>query len=314
MATFTAPVTQAQTQGTLGQAFALLGPQVDQALTDRFNVVEAGMLVPLGVVANTGSTTVRKRWIDGVGYAAPMTAVSETGAVEASGFDASYDDVTVARYAIAAGSSFLREIFGSDGLGIQQMAATHADSYMATLRSLLYSSFTGMANAAGTSGAALDTDDIFALIALYEAIEGFSGTVINLCSPKQITDLRTSLRAYAGLQFPEPTDRLQGLSGTAFAFDFLGMRFFRAHGLSTVSGDHIGGSYAANKFGFVAGDTSAVPVEGSSSVSVLPDWGLITVGSIDGKQAQLRVDTSAFVGVGAASDSLIPGYRLRSVA
>lgn len=314
MTAFTSPVKHSQTQGTLGQAFALLGPEVDQALTNRINVVEAGMLVPLGVVSNTGSTTVRKRWATGFGYATPMTAVSETGAVEASGFEASYDDVTVARYGIAAGSSFMREIFGNDGLGIREMAATHADSYMATLRSLLFSSFTSMANSAGTSGADLDLDDIFALIALYEAIPGFNGRVMNLLAPKQLKELRAALRAYAGLQFQEPTEQLQGLTGTSFKFNFLGMSFYLAHGLSTASGDLVGASYAVNKFGFVAGNTSAVPVDGAANVSVLPDWGLITVGNIDGAQAQMRVDTSAFIGVGAASDSLIPGYRILSAA
>lgn len=319
MATVNGPYTHGNTYAQLGKTFEYLGAVIDEELTERLDLQASGLVVPLGVFGGTGTTTLRQRRAGGFGFGRRMTAVSsETGTGEVSGITASYTDTTIGRFHTADSESFLRAITQADGLTLDALAAKHVSSYVATVRYLTCVSFTGMTTSKGTSGAAADTDDVFALIAAYEETAGYSGEpVVNVLHPEQITDIRTSLRSYAGYQFPEPTERLQQLAGGGggfgLAFRLLGMDFYRSHDVVSSGGDHVGGSYVVGKFGLACGDTSRiVPMDGTPAM-VLSQWGIISTAELKGATTVQRVDSNAFIGIGRADDSVLPGFKFLSV-
>lgn len=317
MTAINSPATQAQTVSDWGYSAAFLQPVLLQELAERLNPVVAGLLPKVGDVAGSGSNTLRRRQVGGIGYSTYMAAMAtEVAAGSASGFTSTYSDITIGRYHLAYEEAAQRAIVQQDGLTIEALASATVDSYLRTLRRLMCSSATGISTAKGTSGAALDTDDWFALVAAFEETEGYEGQAIAILHPEQLTDLRTSLRSYTGFQFPEPTEGQQALGsamGLGMGGSLLGIQIFKSVDVNSSGGDHVGFAFAPGVFGFATGDTSRVPVPMGAEPVALPEWGLLLTKSFAGATTVNRVDANAFVGVGRVNAAVLPQFRVLSI-
>jgi hypothetical protein len=317
MTTINSPATQAQTVGDWGYSAAFLQGVLLQELTDRLNVLSSGLIVPLEGVSGSGSNTVRRRQVGGLGFAARMASMAtETAPGSSSGFTSTYSDVTIGRYHLAYEESAQRAIVQADGVDLDFIAAGLVNSWFATLRYLMCTSATSISTAKGNTGAALDTTGWFGLIAAFNETAGFEGEAIAVLQPEQITDLQTSLRSYTGFQFPDQTEAQQALGsalGMGMGGRLLGINVYKTTDVQQSGGDHVGFAYAPGAFGFAPGDTSRVPVPDAAQPVRVPEFGLLVNKTFTGATATNRVDANAWLGVGRVNAAVLPQFRVLSI-
>jgi len=318
MTTLNSPVTQAQTVGDWGYSAAFLQPILLQELSERTNILDsAGLIVTLDGVSGSGSNTVRRRQVGGLGFATRMTSMAnETAPGTASGFTSTYSDVTIGRYHLAYEESAQRAIVAGDPVTLDFIAGQMVNSWAATLRYLMCTSATGISTAKGTSGQALDTDDWFGLIAAFNETAGFDGEAVAWLHPEQLTDLQTSLRSYTGFQFPDSTEAQQAFGsalGMGMGGRLLGINVYKSVDVQTSSGDHVGFAFAPGAFGWAPGDTSRVNVPAGADPVAVGQFGLLLTKSFNGSTTVNRVDGNAFMGVGRVNAAVLPQFRVLSV-
>ena len=317
MATFTAPISQAGTVSTWGRSFEYIGDALRQEMAERFNMLDTALFGFRGNVSGTGGLTLRRRYHGGIGAALSMTAMaSETEAITASPMTGGYDDLTVARYGLAFEETWQRALAQNDGVTLDVLASSMADSWVSTVRSLTCASGAAISASAVNSSAALDLDDWATVVATLAETEGFEGSAVAVLHPEQCTDLRAALRdepgvyndaaAFSGSQMLMPGVALQ------FA-DLWGIPVYQSHDVTTASSKWNGFVVGAGAFAFAVGAPTAVNVPAGSQPVVLPDLGMIVTYSADGRQAYSSVDGNAWVGVGRIATTLAPQYLIKSV-
>jgi len=317
MTTISSPVTQAQTVGDWGYSAAFLQPILLQELAERTNVLDAGLIVTLDGVSGSGSNTVRRRQVGGLGYATRMDSMAtETSPGTASGFTSTYSDVTIGRYHLAYEESAQRAIVAADPVTLDFIAGQMVNSWVATLRYLMCTSATGISTAKGTSGQALDTDDWFGLIAAFNETAGFEGQAVAMLHPEQVTDLQTSLRSYTGFQFPEQVQAQQAWGsalGMGMGGQLLGINVYKSVDVQASGGNHVGFAFAPGAFGWAPGDTARVNVPLGADPVAIGQYGLLLTKSFNGSTSVNRVDGNAFLGVGRVNAAVLPQFRVLSV-
>lgn len=317
MATFTAPISQSGTNSTWGLSFAYLGDALRQEMAERFNVLDTALFGFNGNVSGTGSLTLRRRYHGGVGAALAMTAMaSETEAITASSITGNYDDLTVARYGLAFEETWQRALAQNDGVTLDVLAASMADSWVSTVRALTCTSGAAISSAAVDSGAALDLDDWATVVASLGETEGFAGSAVAVLHPEQVTDLKASLRDEPGVY--NDAAAFQGsqalMPGMALQFANLwGIPVYQSFDVTTASSKWNGFVVGAGAFAFAVGAPSAVNVPSGRDALVLPDLGMIVTRDADGRQAFSSVDGNAWVGVGRVATTLAPQFLIKSV-
>lgn len=316
MPTFSPAVTHAQTYGTLGRSFDYLPDAIEVELAERFNVIDAGLVQLFGDMAGRGSDTLRVRRVGGLGGARAMTAMaSETEVGSALGFTGGYTTVTIGRYHTGDTTSQMREILQQDGYGIEALAATYADSLIKSMRASMCTTGATMATAKGTSGAALDVDDLIGLIAAYEETEGFDGQVVDVTlHPEQWSDLRNATRSEPSLQFPDTWKELQTLRAQfGFKAALSGFNFWTSSDVTTSGGDHVGFSCVRGGIGYAIGSTDRLQMLNNGNRIVVPGAGLVIDYSTDGQRAIERADGNAYFGTALGSSAVYPQFKVLSV-
>ena len=318
MATHNAPYLHSSTEGTLGRPFELLQAAVLQELAERFDVSVGGLAVRHGDLAGTGTDVARIRRASGYGWDATMSAAaSETSAISPVAIDSNIDTITLARYVLAYSQSFTRGILEDDGLGVEALAATVVDSYLANLRSLTITQAqtfsTNLANAAAT----MDVDDAIAVRAGFEETTGYSGEMVNvMLAPVQTSHLRASMRSEAALVFPDRFDADQSMQRNAgFRFNFLDMAWWASGDITVSGGDYIGAAWVPGAVQYVIGSTSRILADiQDAEPQVIPEWGIVVTKNTSGNTAQTQRDINAYVGVGTVDASVYPQFLVQSNA
>jgi len=301
MTTFSAPIQHTNVYATLGESFTYLGMAVDLELTERLDVQAAGLIVPIGDVAGSGSTTIRKRYVGGLGHARRMTAMaSETELITPSGWTGAYDDLAIARYGLADEESFTRAITASDSVTLDNIAGTYADSYLSTLRYLMCVTGATFATDKGPGASAADLADLAALVAGFEETEGVTGPINFVIAPNVLTDMRAAWANYTGAQPPGPTDGIQSLlgdGGMQLVGNWWGLNVYKCHDVTTSGGQYKCFAYMQGAIGFGVGSTARIPVMPGNLVTRVENRGIIITGATAGGQATNRRDANAFFGV-----------------
>lgn len=320
-ATIVAPSTFAQNQGDLGHSYVFAAQDILEQITEKLDVLNAGLLNALGEFTQSGSDTIRITRFTGLGHAERMTAmVSETDPIVASGFSTDYDTLTVGRYGLAKEESMGSMLFGRrESVTLDDMQAMAPDSYLATVRYLLAVAGSNISSTVGTSGAAWTYDDELEIRSSYHETEGFdqlTQPVYSVRHPEQFTDLAHALRNEPAFQGSELLRQLLGLQrGENGAIDVIGIRSFSSHDVQASGGDHIGFTYVGGAAVIGAPSTAVLaPRLSADKVHVVIDeLGTVLTRSGDGATTVERFDMNSWVGVDFLDPTLFPQFRIRSV-
>lgn len=312
MATITAPVSHTGTYGTLGEAYSYLGSAVDFELSEMLDTQAAGLVVPAGDVAGSGSTTIRKRIVGGVGSARRMTAMStETELITPSGFTTGYDDLAIGRYGLADEETFTRAITANDPVLLDAIAGGYAESYVSTVRYLMCVLGATFATDLGPGGSAADLTDLAALIAGFEETEGASGVINFVIHPNVLTDFRAAWSNYTGAPPPAPADGVQrflGSDGMQYVGDWWGARVFKCFDVTISGGQKKNFAFMTGAIGIGVGSTARVPVMAGNLVTRVPERGLIITGSTVGEAATNKRAANAYFGLGKRAATVAPQF------
>ena len=320
-ATIIAPSTFAQNQGDLGYSYVFAALDILEQITEKLDVLDAGLLTALGEFTQTGSDTIRITRFTGLGHAERMTAMaSETDPIVATGFSTAFDTLTVARYGLAKEESMGAMLFGrNQSVTLQDMQAMAPDSFLATVRYLLAVAGSGISSTIGTSGSAWSYDDELEIRSSYSETEGFdqlAQQVYSVRHPEQFTDLAHALRNEPAFQGSELLRQLLGLQrGENGAIDVIGLRSFQSHDVQASGGDHLGFTYVGGAAVIGSPSTAVLaPRLSSDKVHIVIDeLGTVMTRSGDGSTTVERFDMNSWVGVGFLDPTLFPQYRIRSV-
>lgn len=312
MASFTAPIAHGDVAGTLGESFAYLGTSIDLELAEVLDVEAADLIVPIGDVAGSGATTIRKRYAGGVGQQRRMTAMTtETELITPSGFTAGYDDFAVGRFGLADEETFTRAIVANDPMLLDEISMMNVGAYVATVRYLMCVSGSGFATDLGPGAGTADLTDLAALVAGFEETEGASGVINFVIHPNILTDMRAAWANYTGAAPPAPTDqtqRLLGADGMQYVGDWWGLRTYKCHDVVVSGGQKKSFAYVRGALGLGIGSTARIPVMPGSLVTRVPNRGIVMTGSTAGATATNRRDINAFFGAGKRSASVAPQF------
>lgn len=315
MATHTAPIQHGNTEATLGYDAVFAVAEAEAALAERFDVMGAGLIRAVGDLAGSGSDTLELTAYDGVGWAEAMTAMaSETEAAVATGLSDIVDQVTLGRYTLAKEVTHTQQILARDPiLTIEGLAARMPESYGKTLRQRLCVAGSGLSSSVSATGAAWTFDKEIELINTANETEGFTGQLIAVRQPEQMSDLRDSVRGEANFQFPEITQQIAGLNASAgFVGAFMGIENFQSFDVQQSSGDHVGFAFMPGKFVYAVASTARIPAGGRMLVSI-PRFGVVIIDQHDAQGTKLRTVAEAHFAIAARNDSVVAGWKLLSV-
>lgn len=316
MATFPAPISQADTQATFGKSFEYFGDALRQEMTERFNVLDTGLFGGVFNVAGSGSLTVRRRFHGGIGGALPMIAMgSETEAISASSLTGNYDDLTVARYGLAFEETWQRALVQSDGITLDQLAASIADSWVSRLRALACVSGAAISSAAVDSSSALSLNDWATVVATLAETEGFTGQAVAILHPEQVTDLRAGLRAEPGVYNDaasfKPSQTLMPNVSLQFA-DLWGIAVYQSFDVTTASSKWNGFVCGGGAFAIGLGAPTGLSIPAGAQPVYMPDMGMVVTRGSNDRQAFSDVTANAWMGIGRVNTALAPQYLIKS--
>lgn len=305
MPTIQSPATYANTVSGLGESFIYIGNALDFELAELLDVESQQLIVPAGDVAGTGSKTMRKRYIGGLGAAQRMTSMgTETEAIVEGSFTTGYDDLTIGRHGIAHGQGFMREIIESDGVDLDFIASSYAQSYVATMRYLWAVAGSTFSTDKGPNSSAADLTDLAELVAGFEGTRGAGGRINFVISPGTLTDFRAAWASYTGAPPPQPTDTVQALmgdQGAQFVGNWWGLSVYKSHDVYTAGGVHSNFAYMEGALAYGVGSTARVRVAPGAEYARIPERGMIITSSTNGAQALNGRQCNAFFGVGKAA-------------
>lgn len=316
MATFSAPFSQAGTVGTWGKTFEFIGDALIQELAEAWDISEAGILVPVGTVNGTGTLTLRQRYHGGIGPALTMAAMaSETEAITPSSMTGNVWDTVVARYGLGFDETFQRRIVQSDGVTLDQLAASIAQSWISTVRSLVCTSGASISSSAVDSSAALDLDDWALVVAAFTETEGANGDAVAVLHPEQVTDLRAALRDEPGVyndgQTWQGTQAIMPGMGLALP-SVWGIPVYQCFDVTTGSSKHNGFVTGRGCFGLAVGDPSVLMLPEALDPQVIAAYGLLIAREVNARQALQGVTANAWLGIGRAPATVVPQFLIKS--
>lgn len=316
MTTFSPPATFAATTGTLGNPYIYLDSMVLERLAEKLDLTVGQLVVFLGDLSGSGSDTGRIRNATGFGWARRFSSMgSETAAIVASSWEAAYDSISIGRKGLAFEETWQRAILQNDGITLQALANSIADSWLATLRYLICVQGATFATNAADDTATFDVDDAINLRNLYENTAGFTeGSVVNMLHTKQMQHLKASMRTSDAFKYsPDAFAAQQAIQSSAgFRGSFLGMDWFTSTDV-VLNTDYYGFSYVRGALGFAVASTARLATVAPDALLV-PQYGLAIKITDDDNQATSRVTGNAWLGVTSLSPTVAPQYLLRSNA
>ena len=321
MPTIVSPATHAQTEGTVGYSYVFAAEEIRQELTEQVNALDEGLINMIGDLAGTGSDTIKLTRFGGVGFAERMVALAnEDDPVPLSGYTLGEDTLSIARYGLGKAQTYQDAILQREqALDLDDLIAFVPSSWLATMRYLAAVTGSTFADSVGTSGAAWDLDEEFALIAYFHETDGFDPRIhkpITLRAPEVFSNLRDACRTEPGLQSnADLMLSLQGLgSKVGGAFDFLGLRNVSSNDVPTSGGDHVGCAYVPGAIAYGVASTSPVRTENPDQTVYVPDFGLMIERSTRGSTASGQYNANAWFGLAKLAALIFPQTKLVSLA
>ncbi len=320
MATFTAPVTFAQTQAVLGFSYVFAANAMAMALSEDLDPAALGLVTGVGDLAGSGSDTFRLTFIDGLGRAEAFTTMgSETAAITATGFDADNDTVTIARRGLAKEESFQNRLLGREDTAavfLENLVAFVPASIRRTIMDLTATAYQSITGSVGATGTVWTFDDEMDMLAALRETDGFEGIALANRHPEQYTQLIESMRNEPAYQSAEVDQRLASLANSNGITERLwGVDNISSNRITQSGGDHIGAVYAPGAFVLAHASTAALGniIPSDQLVAAFPDQGLVITRSVTGNTATGRWDANLWDGVAQRSPLVFPAFKLISL-
>lgn len=280
---------------------ALAEQYIALALADSMDVFATPAIAYVGDAAGAGAAVLRSRLI-GLGWSLPMTATAaETTDVSASSVTGYYADVTIARRALVLEESQLAQITGGGwGFDPESLGMTMVDSFRSGRMTILGTTIAGATtNVTSTSTAIVD--DLYDVIDTFSA-NGYSGLLVGMLHPTQISQIRDSLRSEVGpMSYRGDVQALRAMG----AEELLGIALMPSTKVTTAGGKYEGAVMAAGAIAYGIGSPSAV----MTNVQVVRPAGLPVVVDfqVDAPSAKVEIVGNGYDGMAIREAKRIVG-------
>tara|TARA_R110000824_G_scaffold117261_1_gene269137 strand:- start:167 stop:1084 length:918 start_codon:yes stop_codon:yes gene_type:complete len=207
-------------------------------------------------------------------------------------------DLALVQYRRAYAAADLLPVSGSP-VNIDRMVANLMQGVAMTFTSIICDALPTLTAQVGTSGVALQVDDIYdGIFTLNSALN--SGPYTCVLSPVQWNHFQSSLRSEVGsAQFLPATNDTLASHGPGFRGSWMGVDFYVADAVDTSGGNDQGGIFTSGCLAYGMGSVSAM-------ASQIPAANLI----VDAGELVVELDRTAADGVSAAYATMIMGVAV----
>lgn len=213
---------------------SILHQELQLLLADRSSIWGHPALVYLGDLQGAGSTAIKSAQAGLDGYD-EMAAVAEGSSTSNTALTDGSATATIARQALQYQMSDLAGMVGANGLDPVRLAASMVGSASMRFTTMIAALASGFSQSVGSTGVDMSVDDFFdADIAL--SLNSNPAQRLCMLHPRQVADLRTSLRAEGGaIQFMAATAEMLMAKGPGFVGSFLGVDIFQSSKIATAN-------------------------------------------------------------------------------
>lgn len=319
--TVASPISHGASESTWGHSYAFAPTILDEAMSDSLDVLGLGIARLLGDFAGSGTDTLRVRYIDGVAWERPMSAMgSETDRIAPSPVTLGYSEVSLGQYGLGYSDTYKAQLLSMTGAElVDALLATIPASWAATVRSLVCTA--GSTISAGTIGSntlPLTIDDWLDLIAARRTTTGaiFKGRPVCMLAGIQINQLVESARqepafAASAAAFAMNSQATDGaLHPNLFG---LGLDVAETNDVVVSSSARQGFAISPGGIGYGIGNTSRIRAAGINPI-IVPDRGLLVEMLTEGAAQSIReASAKAFLGVALGDSNVFFQRVVRSI-
>jgi len=229
---------------------------------------------------------------------AAFAASGENTTLAATAYTTTSFDIALVQYRRAYAAADLLPVSGSP-VNIDRMVANLMQGVAMTFTSIICDALPTFTAQVGTSGVALQVDDIYdGIFTLNSALN--SGPYTCVLSPVQWNHFQSSLRSEVGsAQFLPATNDTLASHGPGFRGSWMGVDFYVADAVDTSGGNDQGGIFTQGAIAYGMGNVS-------SMASQIPAANLI----VDAGELVVELDRTASDGVSAAYATMIMGVAI----
>ena len=227
-----------------------------------------------------------------------FAASGENTTLAATAYTTTSFDIALVQYRRAYAAADLLPVSGSP-VNIDRMVANLMQGVAMTFTSIICDALPTFTAQVGTSGVALQVDDIYdGVFTLNSALN--SGPYTCVLSPVQWNHFQSSLRSEVGsAQFLPSTNVTLASHGPGFRGSWMGVNFYVADAVDTSGGNDQGGIFTQGAIAYGMGNVS-------SMASQIPAANLI----VDAGELVVELDRTASDGVSAAYATMIMGVAV----
>lgn len=227
-----------------------------------------------------------------------FAASGENTTLAATAYTTTSFDIALVQYRRAYAAADLLPVSGSP-VNIDRMVANLMQGVAMTFTSIICDALPTFTAQVGTSGVALQVDDIYdGVFTLNSALN--SGPYTCVLSPVQWNHFQSSLRSEVGsAQFLPSTNETLASHGPGFRGSWMGVNFYVADAVDTSGGNDQGGIFTQGAIAYGMGNVS-------SMASQIPAANLI----VDAGELVVELDRTASDGVSAAYATMIMGVAV----
>lgn len=229
---------------------------------------------------------------------AAFAASGENATLAATAYTTTSFDIALVQYRRAYAAADLLPVSGSP-VNIDRMVANLMQGVAMTFTSIICDALPTFTAQVGSSGIALQVDDIYdGIFTLNSALN--SGPYTCVLSPVQWNHFQSSLRSEVGsAQFLPATNDTLASHGPGFRGSWMGVDFYVADAVDTSGGNDQGGIFTQGAIAYGMGNVS-------SMASQIPAQNLI----VDAGELVVELDRTAADGVSAAYATMIMGVAV----
>jgi len=317
--TLTLPVSFAQTQTPVGYDYIFAAERIRMALTDKMDMMGTGVVRLVGDLAGSGSDTIRVTHVDGIGWAADLTALaSETDTLPELSPVVGYSTVTGGWYGAQHSETYGERILArpdvQGALSVEAVGARMPETWLATFRASVCTTGATIGTAIGAVGTNLSVDDCIDFVNAYNEQDGVETPPVVTWHPVQWSQLGDSARSEPAFQNAvSDFSEVLGTRASRKVPNVLGLGFAAnmTSDVTTSGGGFVGFGVQQGGIGYAVSRVS--PINSTNPSVYVDQFGLIVeqVGT-DADQGIRKVLARAFFGVGLGDDSVFFQRRILS--
>jgi len=317
--TLTLPVSFAQTQGPVGFSYIFAAEEMRQVLVDKMNMMGTGVVRLVGDLAGSGSDTIRITHVDGLGWAADLTALaSETDTPPELVPVVGYSTVTGGWYGAQHSETYGERILArpdvASALSVEAVTAMMPDTWLATFRLSVVTTGATIGTAIGAAGTNLSVDDMIDFVNAYNEEDGVETPPIVTWHPVQWSQLGDSARSEPAFQNAvSDFASVLGVNASRRVDNVLGLGFAAnmTSDVTTSGGGYVGFGIQQGGIGYAVSRVS--PIQSTNPSVYVDQFGLIVeqVGT-DAEQGIRKALARSFFGVGLGDSSVFFQRRILS--